>query len=225
MKRAILCGIASTSFAVTPSFRGLLEERYIYDISLDGSSAVGFVDDGVLEAFHWTEGTGMVGLGDLPGGDVYSVATNVSADGSVVVGWAGDLDGEAFRWTEETGMVGLGYVDIENGYWSNALSVSGDGSVIVGISSASGLPNEAFIWTEEGSMRGLKEVLINGYGLDLTGWTLNVASRISDDGLTIVGKGINPAGNYQSWIATVPEPATLLLFSLGGLVLRKKYKW
>ena len=38
------------------------------------------------EAFRWTEGSGMVGLGDLAGGSFYSVANAVNADGSVVVG-------------------------------------------------------------------------------------------------------------------------------------------
>ena len=56
----------------------------------------------------------MVGLGDLPLGDLPGVnflsdAQAVSADGSVVVG--GSSSGgtlEAFRWTEGGGMVGLG---------------------------------------------------------------------------------------------------------------------
>ena len=58
------------------------------------------------EAFRWTEATGMVGLGDLPGGDFYSTAYGVSADGSVVVGRGRSASGvEAFRWTEATGTI------------------------------------------------------------------------------------------------------------------------
>ena len=41
---------------------------------------------GKEEAFRWTSGGGMVGLGDLPGGSSASFATGVSADGSVIVG-------------------------------------------------------------------------------------------------------------------------------------------
>ena len=33
---------------------------------------------------------------------------------------------------------------------------------------------EAFIWDSVNGMRSLKEVLITEYGLDLSGWTLNV---------------------------------------------------
>ena len=43
---------------------------------------------------------GMVGLGDLPGGDFSSIAQDVSDDGSVVVGIGNSASGEeAFRWT------------------------------------------------------------------------------------------------------------------------------
>src|SRR5262249_10155640 len=38
------------------------------------------------EAWVWTEGTGMVGLGDLPGGTFNSAAVAISADGAVIVG-------------------------------------------------------------------------------------------------------------------------------------------
>ena len=56
--------------------------------------------------------------------------------------------------------------------------------------SASG--SEAFIWDNANGMRKLKDVLVNDFGLDLTGWTLTIARGISDDGLTIVGDGIKP---------------------------------
>lgn len=114
---------------------------------------------------------------------------------------------------------GLGFLDI--GYESRAYGVSGDGLVVVGYSgSASG--REAFIWDDTNGMRSLRDVLANDCGLDLTGWTLTVAQRISDDGLTIVGWGVNPNGNTEGWVATVPEPCTLSLLTLGGLALRRK---
>ena len=39
------------------------------------------------------------------------------------------------------------------------------------------------------------------------------------DGLTIVGYGINPSGNTEAWIATVPEPGTFVLAGVGFVAL------
>jgi probable HAF family extracellular repeat protein len=166
------------------------------------------------------------GLGDLPGGTDYSCAWGASGDGSVVVGWSSSAsaDKEAFRWTSAGGMVGLG--DLPGGkYYSLAYGVSGDGSVVVGGGySASGY--EAFIWDQTGGMQSLKDVLVNDYGLDLTGWTLLSAHGISDNGLTFVGYGYNPAGRCEAWVATVPVPGALTLGSIGlgfaGWLCRRK---
>ena len=82
--------------------------------------------------------------------------------------------------------------------------------------------DEAFIWDTANGIKSLKDVLINDCGLDLTGWTLSAARGISDDGSTIAGYGYNPDGYEEAWIATIPEPATLLFLGLGGLFLRRK---
>ena len=206
-------------------------------VSPDGSVVVGFgYSASGYEAFRWVDlnGNGLVdpdekldnhpesGLGDLPGGNFYSDAMDVSADGSVVVGYAYSASGhEAFRWTAGGGMVGLG--DLPGGdFVSDARGVSADGSVVVG-SGTSALGYEAFIWDDANGMRNLRDVLVDDYGLDLTGWTLSQAFGVSADGLTIAGCGTNPAGNNEAWIATIPEPATVLLVALSaGLALVRK---
>lgn len=63
-------------------------------------------------------------------------------------------------------------------------------------------------------------MLIDKYGLDLANWTLYNATGISADGLTIVGYGANPDGYGEAWIATIPEPASILLLVFDGLALR-----
>jgi len=178
------------------------------------------------EAFRWTQTTGMVGLGDLPGGNFNSNAYAVSANGQVVVGQSSSTasassGAEAFRWTEATGMVGLGALP-SNDFTSYATAVSADGSIIVGASvPESGLP-EAFIWDAYNGMRNLHDLLMDEFGLgpSLVGWRLRDTRGISADGRTIVGIGINPNGDTEGWLAQldaspVPELPTFLTFSTG----------
>jgi hypothetical protein len=68
-------------------------------------------------------------------------------------------------------------------------------------------------------MRNLRDVLTSDYGLDVTGWNLTVAAAISDDGQTIVGYGLNPAGNPEGWVATIPEPASAIVLAIAGFAL------
>jgi probable HAF family extracellular repeat protein len=184
------------------------------DVSPDGAIIVGASNSASgLQAFRWTSGGGMVGLGDLSGGPFGSVAIGVSADGAVVVG-IGNLNeasgtSEAFRWTSGSGMVGLG--DLPGGVFSSGTwDVSADGSVVVGLGN-SALGEEAAVWTNAGGLQNVRDVLIAGGATGLTGWTLNQATGVSADGRTIVGFGRNPSGQTEAWIATIPEPSSLLL--------------
>ena len=102
-----------------------------------------------------------------------------------------------------------------------ALSVSADGSVVVGFGTTSG-GEEAFIWDEVHGMRSVEEVLSGlGLGPDLSGWSLERATGLSADGLTLAGTGIDPNGIEKGWIATVPEPGTGSLLVSGLLVLAR----
>jgi probable HAF family extracellular repeat protein len=174
-------------------------------ISADGQVVVGFSGSASgAEAFRWSATEGMEGLGDLPGGTFSSEALSVSADGQVVVGYANSEQGqEAFRWTRSGGMATCG--TFSSGYfYSEALDVSADGNIIVGYSLGK-QGQQAFIWDERHGMRDLRDVLVNSYDLD--GWTLKMARAISDDGFTIVGKGINPDGNEEAWMVRLaPVP-------------------
>jgi uncharacterized membrane protein len=170
-----------------------------YAISADGSVVVG---QGEGRAVRWTAATGTVGVGPVSG-PVSSNAQGISADGTVVVGW--HTDG-AFRWSVSDGFLILGPGEAED--------ASGDGSVVVG-----GSNGEAFFWDAIGGWRPLEDVLVDDYGLDVTGWELSGAFGISDSGLTIVGTGTNPSGDKEGWIAVIPEPTTALLLASGLAVL------
>jgi probable HAF family extracellular repeat protein len=209
------------------------QQSWANAVSADGSVVVGVSypttggsAEGTSEAFRWTAGSGMVGLGFLPGG-VLSEALAASADGSVLVGWGDFGDpaaaSQAFRWTSGSGMVGLGRLPGDS--FSEAHGVSADGSVVVGLSQG-GDPvydQTAFIWDATNGMRSLPQVLTDS-GLDLSGWVLDSATGISADGLTIAGNGTNPLGQHEAWIAFLPEPGTplLLLTALLALATRAK---
>jgi probable HAF family extracellular repeat protein len=190
------------------------------DVSASGAVIVG---DGVngsnLEAFRYDTVGGFALLGRLTG-HARSDANAVSADGSTVVGQSsvGSTPWEAFRWTQAGGMQGLGNLNSGTFGGSEALGVSGDGSLVVG-TAPSDTGSTAFIWDEAHGMRALTQILIDELGLDLTGWTLTRATDISADGTVIVGWGMNPNGDSESWIAVIPEPSTgwLVAAGLAGL--------
>lgn len=186
---------------------GGLFASYAAGVSADGAVVVGFSTSvSGQEAFRWTASDGMVGLGDLPGGSFTSLANDVSADGSVVVGYGvSTLGAEAMRWTAEGGMVPLG--DLDGGqFQSFANAVSSDGNVIVG-QAATGNGFEAFVWTEADGMRNLRDLLQATGVSGLDNWSLTTALDISPDGKWVVGRGINPAGETEGYLANISPPA------------------
>jgi probable HAF family extracellular repeat protein len=190
-------------------FPGGSADSHANAVSADGSVIVGDSSSsnntvaGVTEAFRWTEGTGMVPLGDFPGGGFSSIAYGVSADGSVVVGRGHSGVEDPFRWTTATGLVHLGFLPCDT--WSTAFASSADGSIIVGDPNQ-GTGDCAFIWDAQDGMRSLHYVLTNDYGLSVTGWQLSHASAITPDGKIIVGYGTNPSGKTEAWLADLTPP-------------------
>ncbi len=183
-------------------------ESWARGVSADGSIVVGraAIYAAGAEAFRWTEDGGIVWLGDFAGGRFSSEAYGISADGSTVVGCGTSSSGmKAFRWTENDGLVGLG--ELRRGYSAScARDVSGDGSTIVGYGWTSYSKFQAFIWRKDLGIISLQNYLKGKFGLDLAGWTLSLAYGISDDGRTIVGRGLNPRGDREAWIVTLPAP-------------------
>ncbi len=152
---------------------------FAHDVSGDGSVVVGygFLANG-REAFRWTAGGGIEGLGDLAGGIFFGEASSISADGSTIVGFSFSANGrEAFRWTQGQGMVGLGDLP-GSSFRSMAQGVSADGSTVVGYSLGSDAM--AFYWTTSGGMVPL------GNGSGYVGLSVEA---VSSDGLTVVGWG------------------------------------
>jgi probable HAF family extracellular repeat protein len=171
------------------------------------------------EATRWVWPGAPAGLGDLPGGGFGGNAFGISADGNVIVGLSAATGGVfAFRWSNPaTGGAGIQSIgDIPGGAaYSRANGISADGNVIVGQSlGPAGM--EAFVWTAATGCVSLKD-LLTSLGLDLTGWTLDVATAISADGRTIVGYGPNPSGDYEGWVAHLGDAWTDLGQGLAGV--------
>jgi probable HAF family extracellular repeat protein len=198
---------------------------YAFDISPDGERIVGgaSISATQLDAAYWTESDGWTSIGRLPGGllSLEAFASDASTDGSVIVGNSPSAlvpySYESFRWTESGGMQGLGILQPDHNL-STVTGVSGDGEIVVGVSGPyTGIDRKPYIWDETHGMRDLNVVLETDYGLDLTGWTLVEVLDISEDGNTFVGYGTNPLGITEGWVATIPEPSTLILLIVGGL--------
>jgi hypothetical protein len=73
-------------------------------------------------------------------------------------------------------------------------------------------------------MRYVKDVLLEAGIANLGTWTLTSVTGISADGLTICGTGINPAGQTEGWVATIPSPTSGSALGLTLILLRRR-RW
>ncbi len=180
---------------------------YAHGISADGRFVVGESAPDLPgqwrpRAFIWNaSGRSMVPLDSTPGA-VVSSAKAISSDGNVVVGQRG---ANAFRWTAAEGMKDIS--TLLGSQHSSASAVSADGSIILGTSTfmanGSVVDEVPFIWTQASGTQRLDDRLKGASALE--GWKLNSVTDVSDDGHTIVGSGINPAGKQEAWVAKLPR--------------------
>jgi uncharacterized membrane protein len=121
-----------------------------------------------------------------------SVATDLSADGKTIVGFSESYVGnKAIRWTESGGIQNLGWLS-GGETASRAMSVNGDGSVVVGYSGG-----RAFRWTASSGMQDLGS---------LPDFPSAFAMSLSTDGSKIVG-----------FLASGWEARTFLWTGSGGM--------
>ena len=147
-------------------------------------------------ALMWTESLGLVPLGFLPGDEPdaanfsQSFSWGISGNGQVVVGSSfstrnTEHQDQAFRWTAGEGMEPLGFLEGETS--SSALTVSADGSVVIGMSGMN-----AFRWTAEGGMENIGSF---------------TPTAVSADGNVVVGTSLDFETGAVIWTrATSVQP-------------------
>ena len=161
-----------------------------YDLSADGSVAVGLTWDGCSgRAFRWTEDTGMVVMEAMAeGGNRASV---VSADGNLIGGFAqGSFSRTPAFWDGTTGNGQL--IDPPNGDdLGEIYAINDEGTVMMGT-----LNGDATSWSNNGSS-WVGETI--GNGSFRPSWT-GIPLDISDNG-TIVGFDLlGGTGVRRGWI-------------------------
>ena len=199
-------------------------------LSDDGNVLVGHTTSPYL-GVRWTAATGWVLLGRLTTNGENN-ATGVNQNGSVIVGYDAFSLSVPWKWTAAAGEVALaqpsdattgvsvwdvspnGNTMIGDYYasgssitlrWTNGAvaalgpgagrATSADGSVVVG--SNNGV---ATVWNSTGA-HTVASLL--GTTSDLSGWTLEFANDVSDNGKVVVGNGKHN-GVSEGWIAHLP---------------------
>ncbi|MGI9470633.1 MAG: protein kinase domain-containing protein, partial [Rubripirellula sp.] len=191
----------------------------VRDVSKRGDVLTGMAWDGKrtarsyetkgMRVVQWKNGVAKL----LPGfgnGPFNWYVTAVSDNGKVIAGYRwriGKLHDSdqalAFRW--ENGKVEM-IGELPGGRPISVVeNISSDGRVIVGYSETS-RRRSAFVWDAAHGMRSLKGVLMQ-YRVPTADWRLETASALSANGLQIAGLGIDPQGNPQPFLATLPPEA------------------
>lgn len=201
-------------------------------------------------AFIWSEADGITDLGSLAG-DKASTGPQAINDDGTVVGNSPAASGQvhAFVWKSETGMIDL-YPDWpDRSYTAAAINDAGD---IAGMAETQNTVSPALWvmgtsepvvanidhgWAtginEQGIMVGKdyaaqRPFVWNGqdepeYLPSLTGVLVSDATRAINAAGWIVGTSINEDGfNTATLWEPIPEPATLSLLAMGGLVLLRR---
>lgn len=166
-----------------------------------------------LVASRWTSETGHVPIGLLRPTDSLSDPRAMTPDGSVIVGWSAPTPGgtptnqRAFIWTQADGMTALPSINPGQPNWiSEATSIAADGSIIGGFERVAG-DNEQFavIWDRAGHAINL-QLFLESNGIEFEGYELLSVTGVSGDGRTVAGTAIDPLGQLQGFIATIPAP-------------------
>ncbi|HVF73217.1 MAG TPA: putative Ig domain-containing protein [Chthoniobacterales bacterium] len=127
--------------------------------------------------------------------------------GAVVVGQSLAENGgsSAVYWAGNTGAIELPGFSGSATTQAAAFAISDD--IVVGAASPGGFTFQAVRWDlkDSSSFSTIAAILVNKYKVPVGKWQLTAATGISADGLAICGRGINPDGKSQGWVALLPK--------------------
>lgn len=200
----------SNKAILLPELEGHRDGSAAVAISSNGNVVVGTAWSKVperVQAVCWLFGPIAEGLG-FPAGYDQTSAVAVNSDGTILAANArntGDAGSQAFRWLEGKGWEALGFLpEIPRPPlppYSEAVAMSADGSVIVGMSNGA-----IFRWTKRDGMKPLHS-LLREFGLDPNPWGFGPETKvkgISTDGTRIIGAGVLNGMN-GGFVATLPR--------------------
>lgn len=168
----------------------------------------GFGNDGVRRPITWDATNGFQVLPGLDGNPAEGMVIEMSSNGSYIAGALGDeMSTVPAYWANGDN---LQIIELWAGYEvGEATDITDDGSIVVGNWRLSPFSDElgslAFIWDATNGARPLQEVLVDDYGVDLRGWTLNQVSAISPDGRALAGTGMNAQGDLEAYKVILPQ--------------------
>lgn len=175
------------------------------DLSRDGRTVVGSVAHTKYpaSAYRYRHGAGYTMLPGLV--DQWAIARLVSADGDLVVGTSAvNQQSHLVRWDAAGEIEDLGVPSFARLMFLDCMTP--DAQVIIG-RSITGTRVESWRWIQDRGFELFTDVLVEA-NVDLAGWTLLEVSGLSDNGLTFMGSGRNPSGQWEAWIVTIPAPGT-----------------
>jgi probable HAF family extracellular repeat protein len=178
---------------------------------------VGWADtsSGTSHAFLYDGNGPMKDLGTLGGSWSWAFSIN---DHGQIVGYSTYINdnpgpfGRAVLWNGNDPPKYLGSL---GGETSGALDINNNGQIVGWAeTSSSGNDSHAFIYDGNGPMQDLNNMIDPA-----SGWTLNVADAINDQG-QIACQGYKPGEGYRPILLTpVPEPSTMLLLLISFISL------
>jgi len=184
----------------------------------DNDQIVGISAQAIL--FDATGQQNNTNLGTLGGAG--SIARSINNEGQIVgIAWTKESNRRAtlFDPSGSSNNIDLGTLGRAN---SDALCINNKGQAVgVVYQGSEHVAGDAYATLFDITGQG-NNFLLNTLIDPTCGWNLMSAKGINDNGW-IVGLGVNPVGEYHAFLLTpIPEPATLLLLCLGGVLLRKR---